>query len=136
MAVLILGPGIGANPAIFSVLNAVLIRSLPFRNPGRPDVGPALELALIALSVSEGTAFAAESRPRADEARRIGFGVACRCGIQIFHTLSVIRSESANTGLRLHGSTRSQLDQNVNRSEPCITRAPRADVICPNRALT
>jgi predicted permease len=35
IAILILGVGIGSNTAIFSVLNTLLIRSLPFREPGR-----------------------------------------------------------------------------------------------------
>lgn len=35
IAILILGVGIGSNTAIFSVLNTLLIRSLPFRDPGR-----------------------------------------------------------------------------------------------------
>src|SRR5690349_5314078 len=34
-AILIVGFGIGASCTIFSVLNAILIRPLPFRDPGR-----------------------------------------------------------------------------------------------------
>src|SRR5215468_3774570 len=35
VAVLILGIGIGANTAIFSVVNTLLFRPLPFRDPAR-----------------------------------------------------------------------------------------------------
>jgi len=58
VAVLTLGLGIGANTAIFSVVDALLIKSLPFANEGRLVSPESMPLALEGFPENAGDAFA------------------------------------------------------------------------------
>src|SRR5215471_11149204 len=78
IAVIILALGIGANTAIFSVVNAVLLRALPYNKPNQ----------LVVLStLSPGGDRDGFSVPEADDFRN---------RMQSFEDLAIFQSQSVN----------------------------------------